>query len=307
MPRCVGCLLLMAAMWPPLNLSAADSPSSQSRVLVRVEGRPITEADLQLLMTVRQVPEDQRSGRREELLQELIDRELIRTFLQGRKVEVSPELLDAQVRRVLDMLRRDGGDPQEILDRLGLTEQELREQIALPLTWEKYVRQITTPQRVREFFEQHQPQFDGTRVRVSQIFLKVPEGADARAATEKLAALRQQIEAGKLTFAEAARAESQSPSGQEGGDVGYVTYGGGRLPATLAEAAFSLKEGEISPPVRTPFGVHLLTVTDRKPGDLSLEDARPAVMTRLSRLRWDETIAQRRKTARIERPTGTGP
>ena len=72
------------------------------------------------------------------------------------------------------------------------------------------------------------------------------------------------------------------------------------MPAAFADAAFELKDGEISSPFRTQFGVHLVTVTGRKPGDLSLEDARDRVLARLSDELWRETVAAERKQAAIE-------
>jgi peptidyl-prolyl cis-trans isomerase C len=65
--------------------------------------------------------------------------------------------------------------------------------------------------------------------------------------------------------------------------------------------AFALKTGDVSQPIESPFGVHLITVTDRKPGDLSLEDVRGKVLDVLSKELWDKTVAELRTQAKIER------
>jgi parvulin-like peptidyl-prolyl isomerase len=72
------------------------------------------------------------------------------------------------------------------------------------------------------------------------------------------------------------------------------------MPVQLTREVFRLNVGEVSQPFRTSWGVHLCLVTDRKPGDLSLEDVRDEVLARMSQDLWNETIAELRKTAKIE-------
>ncbi len=72
------------------------------------------------------------------------------------------------------------------------------------------------------------------------------------------------------------------------------------MPRQFSREAFRLKVGEISQPFRSKFGVHLCVVTGRTPGDLSLEDVRDEVLTRLSQEMWKQTVADMRKTAKIE-------
>jgi peptidyl-prolyl cis-trans isomerase C len=72
------------------------------------------------------------------------------------------------------------------------------------------------------------------------------------------------------------------------------------MPESISRVAFQLKKGDISEPFRTSFGMHLLTVTDRRPGQLSLEDVRPIVLEAISDDLWRDTVRDLREKARIE-------
>jgi len=63
------------------------------------------------------------------------------------------------------------------------------------------------------------------------------------------------LEAGK-TFEELAKDHSLCPSGKSGGDLGE--FGPGQMVKSFEDAAFALKVGEVSKPVRTQFGFHLI-------------------------------------------------
>ena len=65
-----------------------------------------------------------------------------------------------------------------------------------------------------------------------------------------------------ISFAKAAKEYSLCPSGYNGGDLGY--FGRGMMVKPFEDAAFDLEVGEISKPVQTQFGWHLILLTDKK-------------------------------------------
>ena len=85
----------------------------------------------------------------------------------------------------------------------------------------------------------------------------------------KLTALRSELIEKKGDFAAAAKAESQCPSKQMGGDIGYITRKWSMVDEQFARVAFSLPPGQISDVVQTDYGLHLIKVTDRKAGQQS--------------------------------------
>ena len=91
-----------------------------------------------------------------------------------------------------------------------------------------------------------------TQVRASHLLVKTQEEVEK---------VREEILAGK-DFAEAAREVSLCPSGKQGGDLGF--FGKGRMVPEFEQAAFSLPVGQVSEPIQTQFGWHLLIVTDQR-------------------------------------------
>jgi peptidyl-prolyl cis-trans isomerase C len=78
----------------------------------------------------------------------------------------------------------------------------------------------------------------------------------------KCQALRAEIVAETITFADAAKQNSSCPSGKQGGDLGF--FGKGQMVPEFDRAAFTQPVGELSEPIKTQFGWHLLVVTDEK-------------------------------------------
>jgi len=108
----------------------------------------------------------------------------------------------------------------------------------------------------------------GEQVRVRHILVRMsrtPSDADKAAAHDKAMALRKQIQDGK-DFAEVAKESSDDPGSKgQGGELGWNERSA-FVPA-FAQAAFNLKVGELSEPVLTPFGWHLVQVEEKKPAE----------------------------------------
>ena len=289
-------LLVLCSLGAEPQKNIKSVPKSDSPVLVRVNGQPVTEADLDFFAKTLKIATDERPQRREQMLERLIDRQLLRAVLAQKKVAADPQRLDAHLTQIKTRLKARNEDFEKLLAKSGFTEESLRRELKLPLDWDEYVRREVTDDKLGDVWTQRKAEFDGSEVRASQIALK---SDDPDRDEKKLAELRSKILDKSISFADAAKKHSQAPSATKGGDLGRFGFRG-KQPPPYPVIAFGLKVGEVSEPVRTPFGVLLLTVTERSEGQLSLEDARPEILQRLSIETQRAVLQQERAKAKIE-------
>ena len=100
-------------------------------------------------------------------------------------------------------------------------------------------------------------------------------------------------------FADLAKKYSLDGSKDYGGDLGYFTAP--EMVAEFSKAAFALKIGEVSQPVKTDLGWHVITIEDRKMGAAQpFDQVKSAIRNVLLRKKVQETMEELRKTAKVE-------
>ncbi len=275
----------------------ADSPATR---LATVNGQPVTQRDVdleQLLSGSRPAATAEHAT----ALDRVIDRTLVAKFIAAKGADPLAEDVENLVLYVRTGIESGGDTVEAVLSKLQLTEDDIRQSARISVGWQAYVRRTIKEEQIRDYFEAHREQLDGTQIRISQIVRSIaaPGTPDEWTQAEKLLTnVRQQITAGTIEFTAAAVAHSTSPTAKSGGDVGFIRYQGS-VPAPVAAAAFTLKVGEISAPIRSSVGVHLVQATERLEGELSLEDARPAILRVLGDELWKATVKTLRAKAKI--------
>jgi parvulin-like peptidyl-prolyl isomerase len=168
--------------------------------------------------------------------------------------------------------------------------------------WDGAMEKQLTDDVLKAYFEANKREFDGSEVRASHILFRSAKSADGNATTALLrdaTAVREQIETGKLTFAEAAAKYSTGPSREKGGDLGFLPRHGLMVDA-FSRAAFALEKGKISLPVVSPFGVHLIMVTDIRNGTKTWEDVREELKPPAAQALFDKIAKRERDKAAIQ-------
>lgn len=290
-----------------LALGAVEEGGTKSgppQVMATVDNEPVEAAEVErevaLALRRQKVEGESLKRLRQQALEQVIDRHLVLRFLQATKQGASKEDVDFALAKLVRQLKAKETALAAHLKSIGMTEPELRRELLWKISWARYVEAHTSDENLKKYFELHRADFDGTELKVAHILLKVPAGDEQKlkAALESAAAIRAEIAAGKVSFADAAKKHSQSPTAKDGGNIGAVRRHE-PMPDVFNDAAFALKKGEVSQPVVTAFGVHLIQVQEIKSGQRTWEDCReelrPAVTLYL--FRW---IAEKeRKTAKI--------
>jgi peptidyl-prolyl cis-trans isomerase D len=233
--------------------------------------RGITVSDREIVWAARNLPHPDLMREEIFLTNGNFDIEKYRQFLAGPTV-------DGQMFAQLEGYYREWLPREKLLRQLGagryVTDAELwrayRDQnetavvdfVALDLS--KLPQPAVSDAEVRRYYEQNREQFrrmEGARLKVAAIPLTI--GDEDRAATvERARALREEIRGG-ADFAAVARRESGDPGSREqGGALG--TFGRGQMVPEFDAVVFSLPVGEISEPVTTAYGVHLVQVLARE-------------------------------------------
>lgn len=130
----------------------------------------------------------------------------------------------------------------------------------------------TTEAAVERYYDEHRDDFQRAAVAYTS-FVAVPRGPDATdsaAARARVVALRAELaDAGPDAFAEAARRESaDSGSGAAGGDLGWFPRANPPFVAEFTAAVRGLRPGQLSEPVQTQFGYHLIRLAEARPDSL---------------------------------------
>jgi peptidyl-prolyl cis-trans isomerase C len=287
---------------------APGEPPPAAKPAAVVNGETITLAEIDAIVyrggpSAVQLTPGKVHELRVEAVNMLIDQALLTQFLRQNGPRVDAAEVNKLMGDLADAQKKQGKTLQHYLRENNQTEAQLRAECMASLQWRDYFKARIGEADLRRCYEENRDLFDGVQVRASHIVLLVPPDApeaDRQPAREKLLALRQEIVSGKLDFAEAAKKHSQCISAPAGGDLGYFLRKG-QFDEAFARAAFALPVGQVSDVVQTDAGLHLIKVTDRKPGQPSDFNKIKDDVSRFAQGELQESIlAQMRKKAHVQ-------
>jgi peptidyl-prolyl cis-trans isomerase C len=308
----------------PTQTTPAAPAVPANAVAATVNGQPIPETAVQ--RGLQRVPPAKHAEARPQILNYLIDQVLLDQYLMQMQVPVDPKEVDKTVEEMKTELAKKKHEFGKMLEEMKLTETELREHIAADLRWGKFAEGRATDKVLKELFDAQKYLFDGSQVHARHI-LMTPASDDPKAAEQivaQLQAIKQQIDkqvadglaklpadTDNLTrekkrqslleeaFQLQAKEKSSCPSKAQGGDVGFF-QGVGFMVEPFSRAAFALKPFEMSEPIKTPFGYHLILVTDRKPGrEVTYEAVKEMVKEHYCTSLHDSVVGQARQRSKI--------
>ena len=258
------------------------------------------------------VPELQSGGAalppRKELERQVLDRLILKRLQMQEAAKLGIEVDDAMLTQAMDSIAARNGmtleDLQATLEASGIRFADFREDTRMQiLTSRLQAKEVVeniavTDQEVNRFLEQEsETLITRTEVRLSHILIAVSETASkeqVEQARRKAQALVKQLRGG-ADFARSARRKSDGQRAQDGGDLGWFLMG--EVPSLVQDLAHTLSKGEISEPLRSPSGFHIIEVTD-------IKGTGPEVVTQVSArhilIRTNEVVSDSDARIRLE-------
>ena len=259
--------------------SSSSAGAASDPVVARVDGTDIRESDLAMAeddlgTEIQQLPPDHR---REQLISYVAD-----------------VMLAAQAAEARNLQKTDDFKQREAF---------FRRKLLMGLMLQDHARSLVTEEALRKVYdEQIKPMGAAEEIRARHILFRADpkdEKAQAEAQARAQAAL-ERLKKGE-DFATVASELTEDPSGKEnGGDLDYFTKD--QMVPEFANVAFQMYPGQMSNPVRTQFGWHIIKLEDRRNRPVpEFEKVRPQIETFLVRRGQTELIGQLREKAKIER------
>lgn len=229
-----------------LSALLLTSAIASAKTLVTVNGKAITqeEVDQELMQATQgrfnQVPADRQAVFRQQVLQQLIGKELI--YDDAKKSGI---INSAEYKTEYEKL-----------------EKRMKKELAIQVWQKKLLDSIKiSTKELKDYYKKNKEEFNEKEsVHARHILVKTEEEA------KKIIAQLKSLSGEKLKekFIELAKKHSTGPSGPKGGDLGYFSKG--QMVPAFNDKVFSMKKGEVTlKPVKTQFGYHVIYVEDKKP------------------------------------------
>jgi foldase protein PrsA len=264
---------------------------------------------------------------REGLAQYLVSVEV----MKQRASTVGVTVTDDDVQRQIDVIKGMFGNDQkrfdEALKKENITLDQLTESIRDQLWVERMKAAVTkgvsvTDTEAKAYYESHKSDYVQPEERRTSHILISPSpsasGTDVSNATQEdwdqalaeAQKIRAQIQNNSDFSAQAAQYSDDATTKDSGGDLGLITRG--EMPAAFEEAVFSLKKNQVSQPVKTQYGYHLIVVTDIIPSvqlsyDAASEKIKSTLLEQKQNQVWSNWLEAQERALGVEYGAGFKP
>jgi peptidyl-prolyl cis-trans isomerase C len=266
--RCRGGLLLVAAVALTALVSSSAPAQNADPVLARVNGTEIRQSDIALAEEDigGNIPaQASEAAKRDYLVNYVADMILVAKAAEARKIQ----------------------DRDDFKHRLAFA----RNKVLMETLLQAEAKNAVTDQAMHQVYDDTAKQMgDEQEVRARHILVEKEDDAKAIVAELKKGA----------DFAQLAKQKSKDPGASDGGDLGYFTKD--QMVPEFAAAAFKLDKGQISDPVKTQFGWHIIKVEDKRKRQLpEFDKVKDQIETFVQRRAQVEFVTKLRAEGKIER------
>lgn len=282
------------------------APSAED-VIVTVDGKDITHGEIMqavqmtMMQLSRKMPPQQLSQMYGKVYKNMTDTLIANVLLEKAAANSSLAVSDADLEAEIAKIKAgapEGKSLEEALAANGMDLNEWKENLRSQMLVGKLVEEKTagtaeaTPEEIAAFYQENIDAFKAPEQVTASHILIASDKNDTDAAKaekkKKAEALKTQIDNG-ADFAELAKANSDGPSKERGGQLG--SFSRGQMVPEFEEVAFNMETGTVSDIVETQFGYHLIKVTDHQPERVrSLDEASEQISSYLSSQKKQEIL-----------------
>ncbi|MGU3471461.1 peptidylprolyl isomerase [Paenibacillus sp. D51F] len=216
-------------------------------------------------------------------LDSLITMKLVDQEASNKKIEVTE---DEMAKELADVKKNFGSESAfvDALKQAGLSEDVLNNQLQMQVQLRKLLKDKVkvTDADIQKYYDENKASFaTEEQVKASHILVKTKEEADA---------IEKQLKDGGDFAAIAKEKSTDTGSAANGGDLGY--FGKGAMVPEFEKAAFDLKVGEISAPIKSDYGYHIIKVIDHKQASTPTLEEKKAEITETLEYQQLGTLSQ---------------
>ena len=245
---------------------------SESDVIATVNGEKILRLSFNKRLNVfRRMNQEVTDTVKMQIVDQLTKKILLKQFVEKQEVSASADDIKSEIEKIKFFLQNNPANKdkplEEILETQGSSVTELEEEVSRALALSKYLESSVTDADKMSYFDANKDAFNGAKVKASHVLIdtrNLKTEAELKEAKDKIDIVKVQIDKG-ADFAEMAKKYSSCPSAENGGDIGFFQRKGS-IVEEFAVVAFAMEVGEISEPVKTQFGYHIIMVTEKEDG-----------------------------------------
>ncbi|GAN33740.1 MAG: hypothetical protein DYG83_10400 [Candidatus Brocadia sp. AMX2] len=300
----VSLVCLVLTLFQPDAFSAEKEQSSD--IIATVNGKNITQEMLVIrLKNFTDTAPETLNAIRQEIIDQLITDILLEEFIDKQGLIVTPEEIEREVVQIRNNISGSQKNAfqslEQILVSIGSNIDEFKKSVKYSIALEKYFRNKFDDKTLKNYFKENKDIFGGGSVKVSHILIdtrNMKTQEEISHALEQIKNIKSEIDRG-AAFDEIAKKYSNCPSAQNGGNLGFIQRKG-NFAKSFLDTAFSLKVDQVSEPVQTEYGYHLIKVTEKKEGtNIQFEDVREKVRIEMLDAEILKLLDRLRKEAKI--------
>ena len=283
---------------------SALTPADANDIAVSVDGNILKKSTMESDINEKlnafkdKIPEDKITESRAYLKKQIAEEFIMRTLMTNEVARRKIVATDNEIKATMDQITTNL-PPDKKLDDV-LKEQNLtKDDIILSIKVKKMLAQELgkkakpSQKEISKFYNDNKDKFImPENVRVRHILVTLAEGDDEKVKAEKkekIEDLRKQL-LGGADFAEVARKNSDCPSKENGGDLGFITRG--KTVKPFEDAAFSQEKNVIGPVITTEYGYHIIQVLEKNPAKtVSLEEAKSRIAAYLEQKKQQDAFS----------------